>query len=65
LNTQAFERAIEAISVLADRGGGQLNVPHRRWLTGPCNRTSHMTLFIAEGAEILAITVRLLAPASV
>jgi hypothetical protein len=63
VNTQAFERAVEAISALADRGGGQLNVPPGRWLTGPFNLTSHMTLFLAEGAEILAITVRLLAPA--
>jgi hypothetical protein len=58
VNTHAFERAVQAI---ADRGGGQLNVPPGRWLTGPFNLTSHMTLFLAEGAEILAITVRLLA----
>ena len=61
VNTEAFERAVVAIAALADRGGGQLNVPPGRWLTGPFNLTSHMTLFLAEGAEILAITVRLLA----
>jgi polygalacturonase len=65
VNTQAFERAVEAISALADRGGGQLNVPHGRCLTGPFNLTSHMTVFIAEGTEMLAITVRLLASALV
>ncbi|CAN6274204.1 unnamed protein product [Urochloa humidicola] len=55
LNTEAFERAVEAIAALAERGGGQLNVPPGRWLTAPFNLTSHMTLFLAEGAEILGI----------
>ncbi|PAN08570.1 hypothetical protein PAHAL_1G421400 [Panicum hallii] len=55
LNTGAFERAVEAISALAERGGGQLNVPPGRWLTAPFNLTSHMTLFLAEGTEILGI----------
>ncbi|KAJ1281316.1 hypothetical protein BS78_04G297000 [Paspalum vaginatum] len=55
LNTDAFERAVEAIAALAERGGGQLNVPPGRWLTAPFNLTSHMTLFLAEGAEILGI----------
>lgn len=58
LNTEAFERAVEAIAALAERGGGQLNVPPGRWLTAPFNLTSHMTLFLAEGAEILGIPVR-------
>jgi hypothetical protein len=58
LNTGAFERAVEAISALAERGGGQLNVPPGRWLTAPFNLTSHMTLFLAEGTEILGIPVR-------
>ena len=58
LNTGAFERAVEAIAALAERGGGQLNVPPGRWLTAPFNLTSHMTLFLAEGAEILGIPVR-------
>lgn len=55
VNTEAFERAVSAISKLAKRGGGQLNVPPGKWLTAPFNLTSHMTLFLAEDAEILAI----------
>lgn len=58
VNTAAFERAVEAIAALAERGGGQLNVPPGRWLTAPFNLTSHMTLFLADGAEILGITVK-------
>lgn len=57
LNTEAFERAIFAISKLGKKGGGQLNVPPGRWLTAPFNLTSHMTLFLAEDAEILGIQV--------
>nr|XP_029123841.1 probable polygalacturonase [Elaeis guineensis] len=53
LNTMAFERAVEAISKLSERGGGQLNVQRGVWLTAPFNLTSHMTLFLAEGAVIL------------
>lgn len=55
LNTMAFERAVEAIS---KRGGGQLNVQRGVWLTAPFNLTSHMTLFLDEGAVILGIEVR-------
>ncbi|KAJ6856817.1 polygalacturonase [Populus alba x Populus x berolinensis] len=55
LNTEAFERAVSAISKLARRGGGQLNVPPGKWLTAPFNLTSHMTLFLAEDAVILGI----------
>jgi hypothetical protein len=58
VNTEAFQRAVEAIAALAERGGGQLSVPPGRWLTAPFNLTSHMTLFLAEGAEILGIPVR-------
>ncbi|MBA0747587.1 hypothetical protein Gogos_004493 [Gossypium gossypioides] len=54
-DTAAFERAISAISKLGKRGGGQLNVPPGKWLTAPFNLTSHMTLFLAEDAEILGI----------
>lgn len=57
LNTGAFERAVEAISKLGAEGGGQLNVPAGLWLTAPFNLTSHMTLFLAEGAVILGIEV--------
>ncbi|KAI3443532.1 hypothetical protein Pfo_000197 [Paulownia fortunei] len=55
LNTAAFERAVMAISKLGKKGGGQLNVPAGNWLTAPFNLTSHMTLFLAEGAVILGI----------
>ncbi|WOL12156.1 hypothetical protein Cni_G20921 [Canna indica] len=54
-NTGAFERAVEAISKLGEKGGGQLNVPAGLWLTAPFNLTSNMTLFLAEGAVILGI----------
>lgn len=54
LNTKAFERAI---SVIRNRGGGQLNVAPGYWLTAPFNLTSHMTLFLAENAVILGIDV--------
>lgn len=57
LNTEAFERAIFAISKLGKKGG-QLNVPPGNWLTAPFNLTSHMTLFLAEGAAILGVQVR-------
>ena len=57
LNTDAFERAILAISKLRSKGGGQLNVPSGRWLTAPFNLTSHMTLFLDEDAVILGIQV--------
>ncbi|KAG2272910.1 hypothetical protein Bca52824_067465 [Brassica carinata] len=55
VNTEAFERAVYAISKLSKKGGGQLNVPPGRWLTAPFNLTSFMTLFLAEDAEILAV----------
>nr|XP_010917443.1 probable polygalacturonase [Elaeis guineensis] len=55
LNTEAFERAVAAIARHRGRGGGQLNVPPGVWLTAPFNLTSHMTLFLAEGAEIRGI----------
>ncbi|RZR88526.1 hypothetical protein BHM03_00016123 [Ensete ventricosum] len=58
LNTAAFERAVEAISKLGSRGGGQLNVPAGLWLTAPFNLTSHMTLFLAEGAVILGVEAK-------
>ena len=57
LNTGAFEKAVEAISRLRGKGGGQLNVPPGVWLTGPFNLTSHLTLFLEEGAVILGSDV--------
>lgn len=55
LNTEAFERAVSAISKFGKKGGAQLNVPPGRWLTAPFNLTSHITLFLAQDAVILAI----------
>ncbi|KAK6911840.1 Glycoside hydrolase, family 28 [Dillenia turbinata] len=55
LNTEAFGRAVAAISKLGKKGGGQLNVQAGLWLTAPFNLTSHMTLFLAENAVILGI----------
>ncbi|XVF48861.1 hypothetical protein PTKIN_Ptkin03bG0222400 [Pterospermum kingtungense] len=55
VNTAAFERAVLAISKFGKKGGGQLNVPPGKWLTAPFNLTSHMTLFLAEDAEILGL----------
>ncbi|KAI0495074.1 hypothetical protein KFK09_025221 [Dendrobium nobile] len=55
LNTEAFKRAVAAISKFEKRGGAQLNVQSGRWLTAPFNLTSHMTLFLAEGAVILGV----------
>lgn len=55
VNTVAFERAVFYISKVAKKGGGQLNVPAGKWLTGPFNLTSHMTLFLAQDAVILAV----------
>lgn len=57
LNTEAFERAVSAISKFGKKGGAQLNVPPGRWLTAPFNLTSHITLFLAQDAVILAIDV--------
>lgn len=57
VNTEAFERAILAISKLGKKGGGQLNVPAGNWLTAPFNLTSHMTLFLDHHAVILGIQV--------
>ncbi|KAE8731984.1 Pectin lyase-like superfamily protein isoform 2 [Hibiscus syriacus] len=54
-NTTAFERAVLAISKLGKKGGARFNVPPGKWLTTPFNLTSHVTLFLAEDAEILGI----------
>lgn len=60
VNTEAFERAVSAISKLGKKGGAQLNVPPGRWLTAPFNLTSHMTLFLAEDSVILGLDVSFL-----
>lgn len=65
LNTEAFVRAVSAISKFGDKGGAQLNVPPGLWLTAPFNLTSHMTLFLAQDAVILGIQVGFFPHASV
>ena len=57
LNTAAFARAVAELSRCAGDGGAALVVPEGRWLTGPFNLTSHFTLFLHHGAEILASQV--------
>jgi polygalacturonase len=56
LNTAAFAKAGAA---RARDGGAALVVPPGKWLTGPFNLTSHFTLYLDEGAEILASQVRI------
>jgi polygalacturonase len=57
LNTAAFARAVADLSRCAGDGGAALVVPAGRWLTGPFNLTSHFTLYLRHGAEILASQV--------
>ncbi|XP_078431606.1 pectin lyase-like superfamily protein [Wolffia australiana] len=54
LNTWAFHNAIYRIQHQRKRGGTLLYVPPGVWLTGSFNLTSHMTLFLAQGAVIRA-----------
>ena len=58
LNTEVFASAVADLSRFAGDGGAALVVPEGRWLTGPFNLTSHFTLFLHRGAEILASQVR-------
>uniref|UniRef100_A0A0E0GG44 Pectate lyase superfamily protein domain-containing protein n=1 Tax=Oryza nivara TaxID=4536 RepID=A0A0E0GG44_ORYNI len=53
-NTAAFAKAVADLSLRAGDGGAALVVPKGKWLTGPFNLTSHFTLFLDHGAEILA-----------
>lgn len=53
-NTAAFAKAVADLSKRAGDGGAALVVPEGKWLTGPFNLTSHFTLFLDRGAEILA-----------
>ncbi|EFH53913.1 hypothetical protein ARALYDRAFT_323502 [Arabidopsis lyrata subsp. lyrata] len=53
-NTKAFREAITKLTTKAVDGGVQLIVPPGNWLTGSFNLTSHFTLFIQQGATILA-----------
>lgn len=58
LNTKAFREAIYRIQHLRRRGGGTLlYVPPGVYLTGSFNLTSHMTLYLANGAVIKATQV--------
>lgn len=56
-NTAAFRRAMEYMEKWGKRGGAQLNVPKGRWVTGSFNLTSNFTLFLEQGARILASQV--------
>ena len=57
LNTKAFREAIYRIQHLPRGGGTLLYVPPGVYLTEPFNLTSHMTLFLAAGAVIMATQV--------
>jgi hypothetical protein len=57
VNTKSFEEAVAAVNAKAADGGAQVVVPPGRWLTAPFNVTSRMTLFLCEGATILAVQV--------
>lgn len=50
LNTEAFEKAMSA---LAAKGGGTLNVPSGVWFTGPIVFKSNINLHLEKGALIL------------
>ncbi|KAA8528243.1 hypothetical protein F0562_035506 [Nyssa sinensis] len=54
LNTKAFQEAIYRIEHLRRRGGTLLYIPPGVYLTESFNLTSHMTLYLAEGAVIKA-----------
>jgi polygalacturonase len=57
LNTVAFQNAIFYLKSFTDKGGAQLYVPKGKWLTGSFNLTSHLTLFLEQGATIIATEV--------
>jgi polygalacturonase/lysophospholipase L1-like esterase len=50
LNTDAFRKAIEAVSV---KGGGTVVIPRGIWLTGPVILKSNLRMHAGEGALIL------------
>lgn len=56
-NTAAFKKAVAELTKYEKQGGGMLVVPPGKWLTAPFNLTSHFTLFLEQGAVILASTV--------
>ncbi|XP_065874151.1 probable polygalacturonase [Euphorbia lathyris] len=53
-NTETFRKAVRYMQRFGYQGGSQLNVPKGVWLTGSFNLTSNFTLFLEEGAVILA-----------
>lgn len=59
LNTQAFKKAIEAIS---EKGGGKVIIPPGIWLTGPITLKSNLELHAREGALIVFSTNKDLYP---
>ncbi|CAA7017099.1 unnamed protein product [Microthlaspi erraticum] len=54
LNTLAFQNAVFYLMSFADKGGAQLYIPPGKWLTGSFNLTSHLTVFLENGAVIVA-----------
>lgn len=54
INTWPFQKAIYRIQHFRKQGGTLLYVPRGIWLTGSFNLTSHMTLYLARGAVIMA-----------
>jgi polygalacturonase len=50
LNSDAFEKAIEAVS---ERGGGRVVIPRGIWLTGPIVLKSNINLHAEAGALVL------------
>jgi hypothetical protein len=63
LNTVPFQNAVFYVRSFADKGGAQLYVPRGRWLTGSFNLTSHLTLYLEEGAVIVGAKVMMMPPA--
>lgn len=57
LNTLAFQNAVFYLMSFADKGGAQLYIPPGKWLTGSFNLTSHLTIFLENGAVIVASQV--------
>ena len=53
LNTAAFEKAVEAVK---HAGEGEIRVGSGTYLTAPFNLTSHLTLYLEEGAIIIGST---------
>lgn len=57
LNTNAFNSAIDRIRKTNSSDGTLLYVPRGVYLTESFNLTSHMTLYLANGAVIKAVQV--------